>query len=606
MREVQASDYAVHDLSTMLANRSQRVLALIVGAAVCIISLLLVPFTRVQLSEMQAYQPAMFSAVICFELITAYVLYSQFRVNRTPSVLMLAAGYLFSAGMVSMYLLTFPGIFSPSGLFHAGLQTAPWMYLFWHMGLPLAIFFYMLFETKYKGMQLSPRMASHATVLTLSVTVLLIGGLSLLTTKFHEWMPVLLVKGRLTPLFNYGFGLPIVIVSLIVLALFYRMTKGRTVTAAWLCVALLASLLDVLIILCGGGRFSIGWYLAKWNTFVCANAVLAGMIYEFTKMYLKLTVLYRKVTDSENEYKALFRESQLAERKIAKQNEIIERMLESSHEAIVMCDADGRVVFANRRFEQLFERPLLSGQQLADYCERMMAAHGSLAGMIELYFEGRQKPFRERISIVTSKEKTRYYECYVSPISDELSGMLHGHLFGFHDRTDEVRMVYYDELTGLPNRRYLGERLTEALERSKDGMSTFSVFFMDLDGFKKVNDTLGHELGDRLLQEVADILTSCIGNRGVCARWAGDEFIVLLERIERKEQVEEIARQIIQTIHDLREVDGLGVHVTASIGIAIYPKDGSEGKALLQHADQAMYEAKIRGKNNCRFYSPLQ
>ena len=82
------------------------------------------------------------------------------------------------------------------------------------------------------------------------------------------------------------------------------------------------------------------------------------MIYEFTKMYLKLTELYRKVTESENEYKVLFRESQLAERKIAKQNEIIERMLESSHEAIVMCDTDGRVVFANRRFEQLFIRPL--------------------------------------------------------------------------------------------------------------------------------------------------------------------------------------------------------------------------------------------------------
>ena len=92
----------------------------------------------------------------------------------------------------------------------------------------------------------------------------------------------------------------------------------------------------------------------------------------------------------------------------------------------------------------------------------------------------------------------------------------------------------------------------------------------------------------------------------VCARWAGDEFIVLLERIEMKEQVEEIARQIIQTIHDLRDVDGLEVHVTASIGIAIYPNDGSEGNALLQHADQAMYEAKTTGKNSCRFYSPLQ
>jgi diguanylate cyclase (GGDEF)-like protein/PAS domain S-box-containing protein len=404
-------------------------------------------------------------------------------------------------------------------------------------------------------------------------------------------------------LFIYGLGLPIVFVTFIVLALFYRMTKGRTVTSAWLCVALLASLLDVLIIMCGGGRYSIGWYVAKWNTFVCANAVLAGMIYEFTKMYLKLTDLYRKVTDSENKFKALFHESQLAERKIAKQNEIIECMLESSHEAIVMCDADGRVVFANRRFEQLFERPLLNGQQLADYCERMIATHGTLADMIEQYFEGRLQPFSERVSVVTSKEKSRYYECYVNPISDELSGMLHGHLFGFHDRTDEVRLVYFDELTGLPNRRYLGERLTEALKSAHEKKSSFSVFFMDLDGFKKVNDTLGHELGDRLLQEVAGILTLCVGNLGVSTRWAGDEFIVLIETIDKKEQLEAIALEIIQAVHDLREVDGLEIHVTASIGVAIFSQDGSDGKTLLQHADQAMYEAKMRGKNNCCFYS---
>ena len=96
MRKFQASEYAVHDLSTMPSNRSQRVLALVIGAAVCVISLLLASFARVQLAEMQAYQPAVLSAVICFELITAYVLYSQFRVNRMPSVLMLSAGYLFS------------------------------------------------------------------------------------------------------------------------------------------------------------------------------------------------------------------------------------------------------------------------------------------------------------------------------------------------------------------------------------------------------------------------------------------------------------------------------------------------------------------------------
>jgi diguanylate cyclase (GGDEF)-like protein/PAS domain S-box-containing protein len=605
MTEIQATKMNVHNLLTMPANRSQRGLAFLIGAIVCLISLLSALFAKVQLSELQAYQPAIYSTVICFELITAYVLYSQFRINRSPSVLVLASGYLYSGIMSLMYLLTFPGIFSPSGLFHASTQTAPWIYLFWHIGFPLMIFLYMLFESIWKDVQLSLLTARYASALAVSAVVLVACALTFLTTHFHDVLPVVLSMGHLTPLFIYGLGLPIVMISLIALALFYRKTRGSTVTAAWLCVALLASLLDVAIVLCGGGRFSIGWYVAKWNTFVCANAVLAGMIYEFTKMYVTMSVLYQKVTESESKYKELLGESQLAERKIAKQNEIIERMLESSHEAIVMCDTDGNVVFANRRFEQLFERPLVSGQKLADYCVRMKAAQGSLADIIAGYFERRLKPFRERVSSVTSKEKTRYYECYVSPISDEADGTIHGHLFGFHDRTDEVRMVYYDELTGLPNRRYLGEQLMEALERVKNRIATFSVFFMDLDGFKKVNDTLGHEMGDRLLQEVAGILQMCVGNRGVCARWAGDEFIVLLEAIENKMQVEEIAQSIILAIQELDEIDGMEIRVTASIGVAIYPNDGTEGKTLLQHADQAMYEAKMRGKNNCCFFSSV-
>ncbi|CAH1227239.1 hypothetical protein PAECIP111891_06104 [Paenibacillus allorhizoplanae] len=598
MIPTQTSKITVHNLLTTPANRSQRRLAFLIGAIVCFISLLSVPLARIKLSELQAYQPAILSTVICFEFITAYVLYSQFRINRTPSVIVLAAGYLFSGGMNLMYVLTFPGTVTSSGLFHAGMQTAPWIYLFWHAGFPVAIFLYMLLEYKWKDVQLSPQMARYVSSLALLAVVRIIGASTLLATYFHDRLPIILRNGNLPPLFTYGIGLPIVAISLIALVVFYRMSRGSTVTAAWLCVALLASLLDVTIVLCGGSRFSVGWYVAKWNTFVCANAVLLGMIYEFTRMYISMTELYRKVTESENQYKVLFCESQQAEHQIAKQNEIIRQMLESSQEAIVMCDVDGTVVFSNRRLEQLFEQPLANGQKLAEYCVNMHAAHGTLAEIIESYFNGQLEPFRERISTVTSDGKTSYYECYVSPLSVEIDGTLHGHLFGFYNRTDEVRMAYYDELTGLPNRRFLGERLKQVLERAKETHTLFSVFFMDLDGFKQVNDTLGHEMGDRLLQEIAGVLQGCVGSDGICARWAGDEFIVLVENMESKEKLIEIADTIIQGIQTLREIDGMEVQVTTSIGVAIYPKDGVEGKTLLQHADQAMYEAKLRGKNN--------
>ena len=443
MSELQASTVKVYNLLTLQTNRSQRLFALMVGVFVCLISLLSAPFARVQLPQLQAYQPIIFSTVISFELITAYVLYSQFRVNRSPSVLVLCAGYLFSAGMSLMYLLTFPGIFSTGGLFHAGTQTAVWLYSFWHAGFPLSICLYLVIESKYKDVQLNLSQSRMLSLLTMLTVCLLIAGFTFTSTFFHNYLPIVLIQGALTPFFFYGVGGPILLLSFVALVAFYRVTRASTVTANWLCIALLASLLDVAIVLCGGKRFSVGWYVAKWNTFVCANIVLAGMIYEFSKMYLSMAELYRKVTESEQKYKVLLNESQVAERKIAEQNDIIERMLDSSHEAIVMCDINGQVVLANQRVEQFFEQPLLKGRQFGGYCKGMKGGAGSLSDLIEAYFDQQLPPFRERITFVTSQEETRHFECYVTPISDEAGEMLRGHLVGFRDRTDEERI---DEL----------------------------------------------------------------------------------------------------------------------------------------------------------------
>ncbi len=167
------------------------------------------------------------------------------------------------------------------------------------------------------------------------------------------------------------------------------------------------------------------------------------------------------------------------------------------------------------------------------------------------------------------------------------------------------RMAYYDELTELPNRRFLGERLQTLIERGEKDNTPFSILFLDLDGFKHVNDTLGHKMGDRLLQEVTKSLQICIGDVGVSTRWAGDEFVLLLEHLDSRIQVEEIAYSIIHAISELRLIDGKEIHVTASIGIAIYPQDAKEGEALLTCADHAMYQAKESGKNRYCFYSDM-
>ena len=599
-----ASGIPAYTLFTMKANRSQRRFAFIVGAVVAIISLLAAPLANLRLPMSASYQPALLSTVICFELITVFVLYSQFRVSRAPSILVLAAGYLYSALMTLVYMLTFPGIVSRWGLFHAGHQTAEYLYALWHAGFPIAMLLHMALEKKDKQVQLSVRQMRTLTAAAFGTVILLVCLFTNITTAYERRLPIVMDKGHITPLFLFGFCLPILLLSLAALIGYYRMTRGSTVTASWLCVALLATMLDVGIVMCGGGRFSLGWYMSKLDTFIFANIVLAGMIYEFTKMYVKLTELYGQVTESEGKYKSLFTQSRLAEQKIAKQNNIIERMLESSHEAIVMCDSEGKAVLANGRFEQLFGRQLPIGSSLSAYCEGMKVPYGTLSERINAYFKQRpHQPFRERVSLDLAEGETRHYECFASPIASEDGDMLHGHLFTFGDRTDEERKANYDELTGLPNRRYTHERIQLVLDRAQQTGTACSIFFMDLDGFKKVNDTLGHEMGDRLLQEVAVILRGCVGNQGISARWAGDEFVVLIENADDSTELEDTARAIIRTIRQLDVIDGRRVSVSASIGIAVYPEDGTEGTALLQRADQAMYEAKARGKNNYCFSS---
>lgn len=164
------------------------------------------------------------------------------------------------------------------------------------------------------------------------------------------------------------------------------------------------------------------------------------MIYEFTKMYNKMAILYRKVTDSEHQYKELLLESQASERKIAEQSRIIEQMLESSREAIVLCGDDGRVIFTNRRLEQFFGRASVPGESFSEYCSDMMLTRGLLTERLEEYWAGGTEPFYEKMRFVTDEGETRHFECYVIPVAVEAEGKRSGHLVGFRDRTDEEKL----------------------------------------------------------------------------------------------------------------------------------------------------------------------
>jgi diguanylate cyclase len=171
--------------------------------------------------------------------------------------------------------------------------------------------------------------------------------------------------------------------------------------------------------------------------------------------------------------------------------------------------------------------------------------------------------------------------------------------------TGKIRMDYlahHDSLTGLPNRMLLQDRLGQAFELARRQGWQLAVMFMDLDRFKDINDSLGHAVGDQLLQLVAQCLVSCVRQSDTISRQGGDEFVLLLPTIERAEDAALCAQKMLMALALPHHTDRGELLISASIGISIYPGDGQDAETLIKNADTAMYYAKKNGRNNYRFF----
>lgn len=164
-----------------------------------------------------------------------------------------------------------------------------------------------------------------------------------------------------------------------------------------------------------------------------------------------------------------------------------------------------------------------------------------------------------------------------------------------------AHLAHHDFLTGLPNRAHFFKILARSIARSGRSGAKLAVMFLDLDGFKKINDTLGHAAGDLLLQGVAQRLQETVRQSDVVARIGGDEFVLLLENVSGAENAAAVAQKIIANLATPFDLNGTPGRVTASIGIALYPQHGESTEELLRRADEAMYQCKQSGKNTYRF-----
>jgi diguanylate cyclase (GGDEF)-like protein/PAS domain S-box-containing protein len=198
----------------------------------------------------------------------------------------------------------------------------------------------------------------------------------------------------------------------------------------------------------------------------------------------------------------------------------------------------------------------------------------------------------------------------VAPIHDR-RGAVAGAVMVFHDVTNARALsqemsylAHHDSLTDLPNRLLLNDRLNHAMALAQRHRRKLAVLFLDIDRFKHVNDSLGHRIGDRLLQSVGQRLLGCVRRSDTVSRQGGDEFVVLLPEVDDAQDAGISAEKMLQALSGPYCIDQHEIRVTASIGIVVFPDDGTEADVLLKHADVAMYHAKEQGRNNYRFFEP--
>lgn len=283
------------------------------------------------------------------------------------------------------------------------------------------------------------------------------------------------------------------------------------------------------------------------------------------------------------------------------------RVFESATEGIMITDSQGSILDANESFSRLTEYPreevlgknpsvLQSGRQDKSFYEEMwhdLTTNGRWVGEIWNRRKGGEV-YPEMLSINAVSDDSGKVLNYVGVFSD---------ISGFKESEQRLKyLAYHDPLTGLANRILFRDRVQHAVESSDRNGNKIALLYIDLDHFKTINDTMGHDVGDMLLEYVAYRLKGCVRESDTVARMGGDEFTVLLEQLHDREDVMRVAECILGKMTETFSIASKSIRIGASIGISCYPHDSMDMESLIRLADSAMYQAKSEGKNRIVFF----
>ncbi len=359
------------------------------------------------------------------------------------------------------------------------------------------------------------------------------------------------------------------------------------------------------------GRTCVGEYKRLWET-ITGGGVWTGEFYNLRKdgsgFWERASIGALKNPGGEITNFIAIKEDISRLKEGERQQRLAAAVFETATEAVMVTDADNTIQTVNSAFckitgydpeDVIGKNPsmLQSGRHDKAYYEsiyRALETNGTWEG--EIWNRRKDgEAYAEWLAISIMRDSNNNLEGYVSLFSDIT-----------RRKEDEERILHqanFDPLTGLPNRNLLADRFSGALDRAERNHTQVAVLFIDLDRFKHVNDTLGHSIGDLLLQEAGKRLVRCLRKSDTAARLGGDEFAVVLADFTGLYAVEDVVNKILHSLAQPYHLDGNDAFISASIGVTVYPEDGESTEVLLRNADNAMYRAKEKGRNDFQFFT---
>jgi len=451
------------------ASRRELRWALIVVIVSVLALAAIVPFARVPMLKIVAFIPCYEAATAVCDLITAVLLFGRVTRRRSRAFLALASGYLFNAVIIVVHALTFPGVFSETGLLGASDQTTAWLYVFWHAGFPLFVLGYALLPEQDSASAYLRAHPGRAIGFSAIAIVTIVTALTLLATAGHGALPTIIAGGNYTLMISTGVSPTIL--GLSALALFALLRRQeRTVLDVWLMVVMSIWLLDAtLSAVVSSSRYDLGWYAGRCYGLAAGCCLLIILLFEMNRLYDRLNVA------------------------------------------------------------------LANAQTLE----------------LDLTFRAEN-----------------------------------------------------DSLTGLPNRALFYDRLGTAMTRCRRSRNLMALLYVDIDHFKKINDSLGHAVGDDPLRAFAQRLSQSVRASDTVARLGGDEFTVIVENLPSRAVAQGVVDKILVALRRPFETSGGDIAARASIGISYFSDEAIKADVLIKQADAALYQAKRHGRNHYWVHTP--